>query len=197
VIDSRSCLSDLWDSQSNANTITVQCKVGNCYRTKPNTLHSSNGKVTIAEIYLWQQNTHYFSVFLIESAQHVMLFLWIGSQNDRVFLFGSGSRSAGGNTVIIKRWVCHISSTVMVVKWDVFYCVNGFRVDFCHDRARFVLVAVVALFIVPVFIYFFQKFPNFCAQICGLGITFRLTMLLPSVVQSTAYCHGLVSCYRW
>jgi len=26
-----SCLSDLWDSQSNANSITVQCKVGKCY----------------------------------------------------------------------------------------------------------------------------------------------------------------------
>ena len=29
VRHSRSCLSDLWDSQSNANPITVQCKVGN------------------------------------------------------------------------------------------------------------------------------------------------------------------------
>jgi len=29
VRHSRSCLSDLWDSQSNANTITVQCKEGN------------------------------------------------------------------------------------------------------------------------------------------------------------------------
>ena len=27
---SRSCLSDLWDSQSNTNAITVQCKEGNC-----------------------------------------------------------------------------------------------------------------------------------------------------------------------
>jgi len=41
--------------------------------------------------------------FPIESAQHVMLFLKIGSQNDRVFLFGSGYRSAGGDTVRIKR----------------------------------------------------------------------------------------------
>jgi len=31
----------------------------------------------------------YFSV-LIESAQNMMLFLWIGSENDRMFLFGSG-----------------------------------------------------------------------------------------------------------
>jgi len=30
-----------------------------------------------------------------------MLFLWIGSKNDRVFLFGSGYRSAGGDTVRI------------------------------------------------------------------------------------------------
>jgi len=47
-------------------------------------------------------NTHYFSVFPIESAQHVMLFSWIGSQNDRVFLFGSGYRFAGDRTVGIK-----------------------------------------------------------------------------------------------
>jgi len=53
--------------------------------------------------------------FPIESAQHVMLFLWIGSPNDRVFLFGSGYRSAGGDTVRIERWVGNISSTVMVV----------------------------------------------------------------------------------
>jgi len=31
-----------------------------------------------------------FFVFPIESAQLVLLFLWIGSQNDRMFLFGSG-----------------------------------------------------------------------------------------------------------
>jgi len=54
---------------------------------------------------------------------------------------------------------------------------NGFRVDSCRNRAPFVLVVVVALFMVPVFIYFFQKFPNFCGQICGLGsisVRFRL-----------------------
>ena len=44
-----------------------------------------------------------FSVFPIESVQHVMLILWIGSQNDRVFLFGSGDRTAGGDTVKIKN----------------------------------------------------------------------------------------------
>jgi len=44
-----------------------------------------------------------------------MFFLWIASQNDRVFLFGSGYRSAGGETARIKHWVCNISSTVMVV----------------------------------------------------------------------------------
>jgi len=31
-------------------------------------------------------------------------------------------------------------------------CVSGFRVDCCHDRAPFTLIAVVALFMVPVFI---------------------------------------------
>jgi len=66
-----------------------------------------------------------------------MLFLWIGSQNDRVFLFGSGYRSAGGDMVRIKRWVCNISSHGSHV--DVSYCVNGFRVDPGHDRAPFVL----------------------------------------------------------
>jgi len=59
---------------------------------------------------------HTVSFFPIESAQHVMLFLWIGSQNDKVFLFGSGYRSAGGDTVKTKVCVCSISSTVMVVK---------------------------------------------------------------------------------
>jgi len=32
----------------------------------------------------------------------VMLFLWVGSQNDRVFLFESGYRSASGDAVKIK-----------------------------------------------------------------------------------------------
>jgi len=41
--------------------------------------------------------------FPIESAQHVMLFLWIASPNDMVLLFGSGYRSAGSDTVRIKR----------------------------------------------------------------------------------------------
>jgi len=50
----------------------------------------------------------------------MMLFLWIGSQNDRVFLFGSGYRSAGSDT--IKRWVCHISSTVKVSRRCVLLC---------------------------------------------------------------------------
>ena len=47
------------------------------------------------------------------------------------------------------------------------YRVNGFHADSCHNRAPFVLVA---LFMVPVFIYFFQKFLNLCGQICGLGL---------------------------
>jgi len=53
----------------------------------------------------------------------------------------------------------------------VSYCVIGFPVDSCQNRASFVLIVVVALFMVQVFIYFFQKFPNFCGQICGLGLT--------------------------
>jgi len=57
---------------------------------------------------------------------------------------------------------------------DVSYCVNGFRVDFCHERAPFVLVVVVALYIVLHSIYFFQKFLNFCVQVCGLGLGLRL-----------------------
>jgi len=59
--------------------------------------------MTTAGLYLWGQNTHYFSFFSIESAQHAILFLGIGSQNERVFLFGSGYRSAGSDTVRIKR----------------------------------------------------------------------------------------------
>jgi len=73
--------------------------------------YSSNGKITTPELWLWWQNTLNFSVFLIESAQHLMLFVWIGSLNYKVFLFGSGYRSASGDKVIIKRWVCHISSS--------------------------------------------------------------------------------------
>jgi len=40
---------------------------------------------------------------------------------------------------------------------DVSYCVNGFRVDSGHDRAPFVLVIVVALFMVP-FLFIFSCF---------------------------------------
>ena len=47
---------------------------------------------------------------------------------------------------------------------------NGFRADSCHNRGPFVLVSVAARFMVAVFICFFQKFPNFCGQICGLGL---------------------------
>ena len=59
--------------------------------------YSSNWKMTTAGLFLWRQIAHYV-FFPIESAQHVMFFLWIGSQNDRGFLFGSGYRSAGGDT---------------------------------------------------------------------------------------------------
>ena len=70
------------------------------------------------------------------------------------------------------------------------YCVNGFRAKSCHNRAPFVLVVVFALFMVLVFIYFFQKFPNFCGQMHGLGllsVRFRFTTFLPSIGQPTAH----------
>ena len=73
---------------------------------------------------------------------------------------------------------------------DVSYCVNGFHADSCHNEALFVLLVVVALFMVSVFTYFFQKFPNFSGQVCGLGlisVTFMFTKFLPSVVQPTAH----------
>jgi len=56
--------------------------------------------------------------------------------------------------------------------------------------AQFVSVEVVALFMVPVFIYFFPKFPNFRGQICGIGlisVRFRFTKFLPSAVQPAAH----------
>jgi len=84
-----------------------------CYKwTKPDALQFKWKNDHSKAIVLETKCTLFF-VFPIESAQHVMLFLWIGSQNDRVFLSGSDSRSAGGDTVRIKRWVCNISSTVM------------------------------------------------------------------------------------
>jgi len=72
----------------------------------------------------------------------------------------------------------------------VSYFVNGFLVDSCHNRAPLVLVVVVVLLMVPVFIHFIQKFPNFCGQMCGLGlrsVRFRFTKFLPNVVQPTAH----------
>jgi len=69
-------------------------------------------------------------------------------------------------------------------------CVNGFRADSCHNQAPFVLVAVVILFMKTVLMYFFQRFPNFCGQICGLGlisVRFRFTKFLPSVVKPPAH----------
>ena len=70
------------------------------------------------------------------------------------------------------------------------YCVNGFRAGSCHNWAPFVLVVVIALFMVPVFIYVFQKFPNFCGQMCALGlisVRFTFTKFLSSVVQPPAH----------
>ena len=36
-------------------------------------------------------------------------------------------------------------------------CVNSFHVDFGYDRVPFVLAVTVALFMVPVFLYFFKS----------------------------------------
>jgi len=74
-------------------------------------------------------------------------------------------------------------------------CVNGFCVDSCHNRAPFVLVSVVALFMILVFICFFQKFPNFCGKICGLGlisVRFWFIKFLPSVVQLAAHLQWII-----
>ena len=65
------------------------------------------------------------------------------------------------------------------------YCVNVFRVDSCHNWAPFVLVVVIALFMVTTFIFFFQKFTHFCGQMCGLGLIsvgFTFTFI-PSLYQ--------------
>ena len=72
--------------------------------------------------------------------------------------------------------------------------VNGFHADSCHNWAPFILVVVIAYFMVPVFIYFFQKFPNFCGQIYGLGLIsfrFAFTKFLPSIVQRTAHLSSI------
>ena len=85
---------------------------------------------------------------------------------------------------------------------DVSYCVNGVRADSCHNWAPFVFVVVIALLMVPVFIYFVQKFPNFCSQMCGLGsmsVRFMFTKFLWSVVQPTAHLSWIsvmLHCYR-
>ena len=52
------------------------------------------------------------------------------------------------------------------------YCVNGFHVDSGHDLAPFILVAVVALFMVP-FLFIFSNVSNICGQICDLGLSVR------------------------
>jgi len=70
--------------------------------------------------------------------------------------------------------------------------VNGFRAESCHAREPFVLATVVVFFmvLVKVFIYFFQNFPKFCGQMCGLAlisVRFKFTTFLPSVVQPTAH----------
>jgi len=48
---------------------------------------------------------HTIFFFPIESAQDVMLFLWIGPQNDRVFLLGSGSDVVETVTFETETWL--------------------------------------------------------------------------------------------
>jgi len=74
-----------------------------CYEwTKPHTLQFKWKNDHSRAIPLVAKYTPCF-FFPFECAQHVMFFLWIASQNDRVFLFGSGYRSAGGETARIKH----------------------------------------------------------------------------------------------
>jgi len=90
------------------------------------------------------------------------------------FKVAIGPLAATQNKVLsLSHWQhCHRSQV------DVSNCVNGFCADSWRNRAPFVLVA---LFMIPVFIYCFQKFPNFCGQMCGLA------KFQPSVVQPTAH----------
>jgi len=71
---------------------------------------------------------------------------------------GSGyHQSAGSDTVWINCWYCHGSQADTSTVWMVF--------GLALTMAPFVLVVVVARFMGPVFVYFFQKFPNFCMDI--------------------------------
>jgi len=61
--------------------------------------------------------TFFHALILIVSAQYVIYYFYgLGHKNDSVLLVSGYSRSAGGDMVQIKHWVCHISSTVMVVQ---------------------------------------------------------------------------------
>ena len=51
------------------------------------------------------------------------------------------------------------------------YCVNGFHVDFCHDRAPLVLVVMVALFIF-FFTFLFTLFKSFQAFVFKFAVKF-------------------------
>ena len=57
----------------------------------------------------------YFSLFAIESAHHVMLFLWIGLKNVRVFCL-KVSIGPLAVTRLEKMLNCHISSIVMAAR---------------------------------------------------------------------------------
>jgi len=80
--------------------------------------------------------------------------------------YGSGYRSAGGDTVRIKCKVCHSSGTVMVVESTRLCLLYKWFYGLAHTMASFVLVAVVELFMGPVLLYFFRSF----LKIYGLGL---------------------------
>ena len=94
--------------------------------------------------------------------------------------YGSGYRSAGGDTVRIKCKVCHSSGTVMVVESTRLCLLYKWFYGLAHTMASFVLVAVVELFIhgtssTLLFSKFFKD------------LWFRYSMFLPRVVQPNAY----------
>jgi len=63
---------------------------------------------------------------------------------------------------------------------DVSYCVNGFRVDSCHNRAPFVLAVVLHFSWYRFLFTYFKSFQTFVVR-CGLG-------LLTPTKRSLAYC---------
>jgi len=124
----------------------------------------------------WNNTEHHFVTYWA-TYQHV----------GRQFIarIGSCKRSAGGDMVRIKCWVCHFNGTITVVlhvrlrplcKW--------FSVQHSpwSDAFHFGISLLVAHFMRPVFFSFPWKFPQFCVQIYGLGLglhfRFRVRLML-------------------